>query len=774
MKINFIYFVLWLILSSTLNFAGTIVIAHRGGASMAPENTRSAWQKAIEVKADYIELDIQLSSDDSLMIMHDDTINRTTNGSGLLSSFTYNQLREFDAGSWFGSEFVGEKIPTFSEALKTAKESENKIGIVAEIKTSNSKAVSKVVKMIQDFEMQSKVIISSFNFYQLTEVKSLDSTIQVQLFATASTSYLDQIDAIGGEWIGSDGTPTSFILNYAREKNISFNSWTINSSDVMKSLIDLGVDAITTDFPKTLIAIGDTTPPSDVVLNNAEVIETSIKFSWQPATDEQSGIMGYKIFRSETSDSEKYLTQVDTISNFEDQTLIENKTFYYKIKAVNNAGIESQNFSNEIYAKTDFDITKPRLLYCTSNIDTSKIYLEFSEPIKKESAENASNFSINNIEVLGAELSKDLKTIILNTQGLTDSLYELNINNISDNASNPNTIVNLITTLRNETKTKNLVAAYTLDSFEPNDNDSIIFDNSGNENNGNVKNGVKISNGILGNGLEFDGVDDFVQLSASPTFDINGSEVTISVWTKLEYLPNEMTSNFGPLFDSESDQYVLYEDKNNNELRFKVSTSVSAERPGIPGSALTKNEWINVTGVYNGSNAKIYLNGILKDTHNLTGMLKTGQTAMLGKSGTTGTPSYFKGKIDQVQIFSKALTDVEILNLFENIKREAFYIPLGVSENHSKPNNFYLRQNYPNPFNSFTTISYFLPSKSNVQLKIYDVLGRSSITLVNKIELEGNHSIHFNSDEYLLSSGVYFIQLKCDNYLQTKKMVLLQ
>lgn len=80
--------------------------------------------------------------------------------------------------------------------------------------------------------------------------------------------------------------------------------------------------------------------------------------------------------------------------------------------------------------------------------------------------------------------------------------------------------------------------------------------------------------------MEFDGVDDFVQFQNSPSFNISGSAVTVSVWAKLAYLPLQLTQPFGPLFDAEGDQFVLYEDRGNNELRFKVATSVTAERPG--------------------------------------------------------------------------------------------------------------------------------------------------------------------------------------------------
>ena len=156
-KTNLITFSIVIILS-IYNNAQVQNIAHRGCSSLAPENTYSAWVKAIETGADYFELDIQLSSDDSMMIMHDATVDRTTNGSGSVSSMTYTQLRLLDAGSWFSPEFTGEKIPTFSEALELSK-TNGIVDIVAEIKTTDATIVPKVIAMIQAYGMQSRVIV---------------------------------------------------------------------------------------------------------------------------------------------------------------------------------------------------------------------------------------------------------------------------------------------------------------------------------------------------------------------------------------------------------------------------------------------------------------------------------------------------------------------------------------------------------------------------------------------------------------------------------------
>jgi glycerophosphoryl diester phosphodiesterase len=772
MKIKNTFLLFIIVLLSSFNFAQVQNIAHRGCSSLAPENTYVAWVKAIEVGADYFELDIQLSSDDSMMIMHDDTIDRTTDGTGLLSSMTYAQLRTYDAGSWFGTEFTGEKIPTFSEALQLAKSNGN-INIVAEIKTTNSSIVPKVVAMIQAYGMQSRVIVSSFNYTQLTQTKTLDATIPVQLFATITNAMIDQISAIGGEWVGSGGTITPSLLNYAHTKNVLFNAWTINSNSQMIELINMGIDGITTNYPQTLYLLSDTTAPSDVIINSATPSgATDIILNWQPATDPESGITNYLVYRNiNPNPIDLYATVGDT-TDFIDHTSVENRTYYYRIKAVNGATLKSLNFSNQVSATTTVDEVKPTVLFITSVNDSQSVYIEFDEQVDELSAETFSNYTIDqSVNVTEAKLSADLKTIKLTTSDLSDTLYTITIKNVKDKAIIPNTMLDASFIFNHKNLTSDFVAYYQLDSISINAPDTLVYDLSSNANNGFVKNGTFVSSGYLGNTLEFDGVDDFVQFSNSPSFDINGNQVTVSVWTKLSYLPVDMPTPFGPLFDSETDRYVLYEDRGNNELRFKVTTSVSAERPGISGADLVIDEWINVVGVYDGATAKIYLNGLLKDTHNLTGTVGTGQVAMLGKSGTSGTPSYFKGSMDNVIVLNRALPEDEVLELFNNTKISASPLVSVESENEIV-RRFELLQNYPNPFNPTTTIMFQLPVSAKVTIKVYDLLGSEIATLIDESKEAGYHSIVFNGNS--LASGLYFFKIKAEDFVQTKKMMLIK
>ncbi|MCF8378756.1 MAG: T9SS type A sorting domain-containing protein [Bacteroidales bacterium] len=648
---------------------GPIVIAHRGGAYMAPENTLAAFHKAIEVNADYFELDVMISNDDSLMLMHDGTIDRTTDGTGSVATMSYNELRALDAGSWFGPEFAGEKIPTLSEALEAALASANNIGVIIELKSTDFSVPELVVNMVQKYGMQNRVVISSFSLTQITEVKKFDSSIPVQIFASVTNAVIDQVKAIGGEWVGSSSANQT-LIDYAHSQGILFNIWTINSAASMISYTALGVDAITTDDPALLIALNDVTPPSDVVLTSATPNESLITLRWEAAEDLESGIAGYDIYRGLSTEPSDLLVSVGNVTEFQDQTYTENQPYFYRLKAKNLAGLTSLNYSNELTVTTGPDITAPVFFFVSSNSANNIVVVEFTERIDQLTAENPANFSINDgIAINSANLALDQKSVILTTSPMEDKFYTLTVNNIKDQASEPNTMVPDTAIFFHKNPVPETVALYRLDDWIES-GDITIVDESNNHNNGIVMGGAFLSEGYIGNALGFDGVDDYVQFSTSPSFDINSQTVTVSVWTKLDYLPSEMTSSFGPLFDSDADQYVLYADRGNRELRFKVSSSVSAERPGIPEAALTKGEWIHVVGVYNGQQAMVYLNGLLKDSHNLTGTVKTGQVAMLGKSGTAGTPSFFSGSIDNVEVYNLALSGEEVMALFKSYKQE--------------------------------------------------------------------------------------------------------
>ena len=228
----------------------TTVIAYRGVSSLAPQNTLPAFQLGIDMGVDYLELDVQKSSDDSLMVIHDATVNATTNGTGNVNSKTYLQLKALDAGSWFSPAFTGEQIPTLYEVLSLAR---GKAKVCVELKAANIEAVA--VSMIEDLGMVDDVVIFSFDLNQLYTIKALNNNLKVCYLNNPITiTDINDLWLIGGEIVGSDASGFDEIL-YAQNLDIQFWKWTINNTDDMLYALSKGVDGIITDNPQDLLGL---------------------------------------------------------------------------------------------------------------------------------------------------------------------------------------------------------------------------------------------------------------------------------------------------------------------------------------------------------------------------------------------------------------------------------------------------------------------------------------------------------------------------------------
>lgn len=750
---------------STLD-AYTKVIGHRGASSVAPENTLASFQQAADFHADYFELDVYLSKDDSLVVIHDKSVNRTTNGSGFVTLMTFEQLRELDAGSWFDPQFAGEKIPTLKEALLLGRENNTKVCI--EIKGSKTGIVEKIVDLVEKLDMQKKVIIFGFSYAQVSLARQLDPTIPaLYLVDNISQQNIDKAAEIGAQAVGAGDEVDLQTLNYAHAKNIEIWRWTINGAAKMSDLLALGIDGIITNYPQLLRGImEDVTPPSDVTLAEAVVSGTTIALNWQAAVDPESEIAGYQIYRDTTANAATLYRSLANVTAFTDETFQEEVQFFYRIKAVNFAGMSSANFSNEIAARTESDVLPPEIVSVLTEGQKTTLFVEFNERVNRAMAADVANYEIDNgIIINAAKVSLDDKTVILSVSELSPAIeYNLTIKKIEDQAAVANAASNLTAAFQYVENPSGLIAFWPMDEGEG----ETIQDVSGNDNRGIFKNGVAWGDGKTANGLHFDGTDDFVQLQASESLDINNNAVTLTAWVKLEILPGDLPGAFGPIYDSESDCYVLYEDRGNKELRFKVSTTSGAERPGIKEQELTLNEWLYIVGVYDGERAMIYLNGVLMDEHTgLSGNVKSGQIAKLGESMN----SFFRGSIDNIQVYNRALSENEINVLYAGAGSST-----GVEKHRDNVvADFSLQQNYPNPFNPTTTILYRVPSSSAVELVIYNVLGHKVRTLVSEEQSSGSHEAVWDGRDdrgRQTASGLYFYQLKAGNSIQRQRMIL--
>src|SRR5262249_31614762 len=153
---------------SPMTPAGFMAIAHRGASSYAPENTFAAFDLAIEIGARHLELDVHFSSDGHLIVIHDDTVDRTTDGSGPVTSYTLASLAARDAGSWLDPRFKGERIPTLAAVLERYK---GRAHLHVELKGHSADLAKRTVDLIRSRGMAAEVTVTSFQKAKLEETR---------------------------------------------------------------------------------------------------------------------------------------------------------------------------------------------------------------------------------------------------------------------------------------------------------------------------------------------------------------------------------------------------------------------------------------------------------------------------------------------------------------------------------------------------------------------------------------------------------------------------
>jgi len=233
-------------------------IAHRGASGHAPENTMAAFDKAFEMKADYIEIDVQMTLDGRLVAIHDTTIDRTTNGTGSVGDYTLEELRQLDAGSWFGEQFAGEQIPTFEEVLDRYR---GKIGILIELKSPElypgveEKVADALIERNMHKPNNQKIIIQSFNHGSVQKSKELVPNIPHGVLAGLSWAdvtdeQLAEFAAYADFFNPNMNIVTHELVEGVQDKEMKMFPYTVRTQEQADNLFELGVDGIITDFPE--------------------------------------------------------------------------------------------------------------------------------------------------------------------------------------------------------------------------------------------------------------------------------------------------------------------------------------------------------------------------------------------------------------------------------------------------------------------------------------------------------------------------------------------
>lgn len=229
-------------------------IAHRGASGRFPENTLCAFAAAIAAGAGMCELDVQMTRDGVLMVIHDDTVDRTTDGKGAVAAMTLQEIQRLDAGVKFGARFRGERVPTLEEVFAFV---DDRCGLNVELKAAG--AEHKVCEVIRACRAGATALVSSFDWDALARVRHIAPDIRVGLLASQRPARLlgaaseMRADAINpGFEIVTEG-----LCIAAHARAIKVYTWTVDDAVIMRRLVAYGVDGIMTNFPERLAGLMD-------------------------------------------------------------------------------------------------------------------------------------------------------------------------------------------------------------------------------------------------------------------------------------------------------------------------------------------------------------------------------------------------------------------------------------------------------------------------------------------------------------------------------------
>jgi glycerophosphoryl diester phosphodiesterase len=237
-----------------------MVVAHRGFSGTSPENTLVAFKKAIDPGADMIELDVRLSKDGEVVVIHDESLERTTNGKGRVIDLTLDELKKLDAGSKFHPSFSGERIPALREVLQLA---HDRVLVNIELKKGDYgkwtilDLADRALLEVEKAGMADRVLFSSFDPSVLERLLRANPRMPVAYLYNRPWNFPGEV---------TEGRPFQALncrktvltrenISRAHEEGVRIGVYTLNTEEEMERFIDLKVDAIITDYPDRLIKI---------------------------------------------------------------------------------------------------------------------------------------------------------------------------------------------------------------------------------------------------------------------------------------------------------------------------------------------------------------------------------------------------------------------------------------------------------------------------------------------------------------------------------------
>lgn len=238
-------------------------MGHRGFSAVSPENTVAAFDLAVKAGADGFELDVHMTKDGQFVVIHDETVDRTTDGTGWVKDLTLVQIKELDAGSWFSPKFKNERVPTLGEVFDVVKESDHCINI--ELKNNlvaYPKMEELMIKEIERHGMAKRVILSSFNHVCLYHLHLYRPSFQLGVLCeTPISEPWSYVKSLGASAIHPLHIfAAEDVVTKCHEYGVYVRPFTVDEEEEARRLIALEVDAIITNVPDRLKNAGSSPP----------------------------------------------------------------------------------------------------------------------------------------------------------------------------------------------------------------------------------------------------------------------------------------------------------------------------------------------------------------------------------------------------------------------------------------------------------------------------------------------------------------------------------
>ena len=229
------------------------LFAHRGASAYAPENTLPSFRKALEMGACAIELDVQLSADGTLVVIHDFFLDKTTDASGMVRGLSWKEIRKLDAGSWFSREFRGTRIPSLEEVMEIIP---GEICLNIELKSISmfqEQTAQRVMELLEQ-DKGRNVILSSFNHKSLIEVRQHDPRIKIGILTGSDMINFTEYVKSSGLNPYSLHPEASYLtkeyVDTAHTEGWKVMCYTINSREAAGMVGQCGVDGFFSDYPE--------------------------------------------------------------------------------------------------------------------------------------------------------------------------------------------------------------------------------------------------------------------------------------------------------------------------------------------------------------------------------------------------------------------------------------------------------------------------------------------------------------------------------------------